>query len=259
MNPFADLTNAQLRSLHAAFQHGSLKYGVTAEGLRQQGVSTTQSSLIDLYLKERGLPAAAAVAIIEAVLQTRAAASNLALTQTLVVTGPAIPGADILKTGSRFIDVVQHAKRELMLATFALYQGDQILAPIHDAMKLNPDLRVILILNIPRKYGDMTLSEEIIASFRREFFGKHWPWAERPFAYFFPASLELDHAKRASMHAKFVIADGERCFITSANFTEAAQKKNIEVGVELSETKEASRLTDYIHSLIRNGSLHPLF
>ncbi len=258
MNPFIDLSHSQLKNLDDAFRHGSLKYGVTIEGLLQQGLSTIQATHIDLYLKERGLQAAAAVAIIEAVSQTRAGSVNLALAQTLVVTGPVVPGAEILKTGSRFTEVVQHAKRELMLATFALYQGDQILAPIHEAMKRNPDLRVILILNIPRKYGDTTLSEEIIASFRREFFGKHWQWAERPVVYYFPVSLGLDHAKRASMHAKFVIADGERCFITSANFTEAAQKKNIEVGVELSETKEARKLADYIDSLIRNGILHPL-
>ncbi len=259
MNPFSNLTNVQLRSLHAAFRHGALRYGVTTEGLRREGVSLAQSSLIDLYLREREIPIVAAAAIIEAVLQTRSSAVNLALTQTLVITGPVIPDLEILKTTSRFVEVVQHARHELILATFALYQGDQILAPIHDAMRRDPGLQVILILNIPRKYGDTTLSEEIIASFKRNFFSKHWPWVERPAIYFFPPSLELDPAKRATMHAKFVVADGERCFITSANFTEAAQKKNIEVGVELAEAKEASRLANYIHGLIQNGTLHPIF
>ncbi|MCW1924256.1 DISARM system phospholipase D-like protein DrmC [Luteolibacter arcticus] len=255
MNPFIDLSPTQLQNLHAAFQHGSLKYGVTTEGLIQQGLSTAQSTRIDQFLKERDFPAAAVAAIIEAVSQTRANSTILALAQTLVITGPAIPGEQILSTGSRFIEIVQHAKRELMLATFALYQGDQILAPIHEAMERNHGLEVTLILNIPRRYGDTTLSEEIIASFRNEFFGKHWPWPERPKVYFSPASLHLTVAERSSMHGKFLIADEERCFITSANFTEAAQRRNIEVGVELSGSLEPTKLSGYFKSLIREGKL----
>lgn len=180
---------------------------------------------------------------------------NLALAQTLVVTGPNVNGAEILKTGSRFLEIVQHAKRELILATFALYQGDQILSPVHDAMKRNPDLQVILVLNIPRKYGDTTLSEEIIASFKQEFFTKHWRWPERPKIYFSPASLHIAANERSSMHGKFLIADEERCFITSANFTEAAQTKNIEVGVELSGSSEPAKLSNYFKNLIKEGKL----
>lgn len=63
---------------------------------------------------------------------------------------------------------------------------------------------------------------------------------------------------RASMHAKFVIADEERCFITSANFTEAAQKKNIEVGVELSNSHEPKTLSRYFKQLMSEGKLKQL-
>lgn len=255
MNPFVELSLSQLESLRSAFQNGALKYGANAEGLRQQTLSTLQAQHLDKYLKERDLSPAAAIAIIEAILQTRESGSNLALAQTLVVTGPAVENTEILKTGSRFIEVVQHARRELMLATFALYQGDQILTPIHQAMVQNHRLDVTLILNVPRKYGDTTLTEQVIEAYRRDFLTKHWPWEIRPKVYHFPASLHLKAIERASMHCKFVLADEERCFITSANFTEAAQKKNIEVGVELSGSQEPRALSSYFKALIQTNTL----
>lgn len=255
MNPFVELSLSQLESLRLAFQNGALKYGANAEGLRQQTLSTRQAQHLDKYLKERELSPAASIAIIEAILQTREGSSNLALAQTLVVTGPAVENAEILKTGSRFIEVVQHARRELMLATFALYQGDQILAPIHQALAQNPGLDVTLILNVPRKYGDTTLTEQVIEAYRRDFLTKHWPWELRPKVYHFPPSLHLKASDRASMHCKFVLADEERCFITSANFTEAAQKKNIEVGIELSGSFEPKALGTYFKALIQGGIL----
>lgn len=258
MSPFVELSLSQLQSLRSAFQNGALKYGANAEGLLQQTLSTRQAQHMDKYLKERDLSPAASIAIIEAVLQTRESGSNLALAQTLVVTGPKIKNTEVLKTGSRFIEVVQHARRELMLATFALYQGDQILAPIHQAMVQNPRLDVTLILNVPRKYGDTTLTEQVLEAYRKDFMSKHWPWAPAPKVYHFPASLHLKASDRASMHCKFVLADEERCFITSANFTEAAQTKNIEVGVELCGSYEPKALSGYFKALIHNGVLSRL-
>jgi phosphatidylserine/phosphatidylglycerophosphate/cardiolipin synthase-like enzyme len=73
----------------------------------------------------------------------------------------------------------------------------------------------------------------------------------RPQVYHFPASLHLKASERAAMHCKFVLADEERCFITSANFTEAAQTKNIEVGLELTGSYEPKALSSYFKALIQ--------
>lgn len=255
MNPLVELSSSQLESLRLAFLNGAMKYGSNAEGFRQQALSVHQAQHLDKYLRERELSPSAAIAVIEAILQTREGSSNLALAQTLVLTGPEIENASILKTGSRFIEVVQHARRELMLATFALYQGDQILAPIHEAMMRHPSLDVTLILNVPRKYGDTTLTEQLLESYKRDFLTKHWRWEPRPKVYHFPASLLLKASDRSSMHCKFVLADEERCFITSANFTEAAQTKNIEVGIELSGSYEPKALSAYFKALIQGEVL----
>jgi phosphatidylserine/phosphatidylglycerophosphate/cardiolipin synthase-like enzyme len=255
MNPFVPLAQSNLESLRYGFSHGALKYEMTPGALLHSGANAETAAAISEFVQKRGYSSETIAAIIEAILESRAQAHNVALLQSLVVTGPEVPDLTNLKTGSRFIQVVEHAKNELMLATFALYQGDRILEPIHQAMVRNPELRVTLILNVQRGYGDTTINEDILEKFRLEFRAKNWPWEIKPEVYYYPESLHMDAKSRASMHAKFVIADEERCFITSANFTEAAQKKNIEVGIELTGSHEPKALSRYFKHLIANGCL----
>jgi phosphatidylserine/phosphatidylglycerophosphate/cardiolipin synthase-like enzyme len=253
MNALVQLSKSNLELLRAGFAHGSLKYAVTREGLIQNGAPADVADALAKFISDREFSAEIMVAVIDAVLATRAHSQNVALSQTLVITGPDVPHSETLRTGSRFLQVVEHAKRELMLATFALYRGDQILEPIHQAMIRNPELRVTLILNISRTYGDRTLTSELVEKSRQDFLTKHWPWDRKPAVYYYPASLNLEAQERATMHAKFLIADEERCFITSANFTEAAQKRNIEVGVELANSQEPKALSRYFKQLINEG------
>lgn len=254
-NPLIELGQSNLESLRAGFAQGSLKYGVTREALIKNGAPSAAADAIAEYLEAQQFQPEVVAALIDTILATRAHAHNVALSQSLVVTGPEVANSENLKTGSRFLQIVEHAKHELMLATFALYRGDQILEPIHQAMVRNPDLRVTLILNIPRSYGDRTLADELVEKCRQDFAKKSWPWEPKPAVYYFPESLHLESKQRASMHAKFLIADEERCFITSANFTEAAQQRNIEVGVELANSQEPRALSHYFKGLIEAGHL----
>ena len=48
-----------------------------------------------------------------------------------------------------------------------------------------------------------------------------------------PRSLDAEGPKRASLHAKVVVADERIAFISSANFTEAAQVRNMEHAWEI--------------------------
>ena len=68
----------------------------------------------------------------------------------------------------------------------------------------------------------------------------------------------MNREERACLHAKFVAIDGEIVLITSANFTEAAQKRNIEVGLLFRNTKRARQLTGYFEALRGSHLLHPL-
>jgi phosphatidylserine/phosphatidylglycerophosphate/cardiolipin synthase-like enzyme len=81
------------------------------------------------------------------------------------------------------------------------------------------------------------------------------PDIQRPFD---PRSLETETARRASLHAKCIVVDKGVAFVSSANFTEAAQSKNVEVGVLLRSTAFARRLIEHFEALASEHALAPV-
>ncbi|MCZ2157101.1 MAG: phospholipase D-like domain-containing protein [Bryobacterales bacterium] len=75
-----------------------------------------------------------------------------------------------------------------------------------------------------------------------------------PEIYFDPRSLDTDSKRRAVLHAKCIVIDGRTSFVSSANFTEAAQERNIEVGVLIRSEVVASRLIGFFTALISSGA-----
>ena len=55
------------------------------------------------------------------------------------------------------------------------------------------------------------------------------------------------------MHAKCVVVDGARAFVSSANFTQRGQERNIEVGVLIADASFASYLAGQWLGLINAG------
>jgi phosphatidylserine/phosphatidylglycerophosphate/cardiolipin synthase-like enzyme len=55
-----------------------------------------------------------------------------------------------------------------------------------------------------------------------------------------------------------VVVDGEKAFIGSANFTEAAQLRNIEIGVVTHRPGVASAVERHFEALIEHGHLRAL-
>ena len=60
------------------------------------------------------------------------------------------------------------------------------------------------------------------------------------------------------MHAKCVVIDGAEALVTSANFTEAVQERNIELGLLVDADPVARRIEEHFMSLIRNEMLASL-
>jgi phosphatidylserine/phosphatidylglycerophosphate/cardiolipin synthase-like enzyme len=71
--------------------------------------------------------------------------------------------------------------------------------------------------------------------------------------YYDPRSLEADPRARAALHAKCIVVDRFEVFVSSANFTEAAQERNIEVGMRLRSPVVAERITRFFESLAASG------
>ncbi len=60
------------------------------------------------------------------------------------------------------------------------------------------------------------------------------------------------------MHAKCLVVDLRSVFISSANFTEAAQQRNVEVGLIIDAEQLAERVTRFFSSMLSAGLLSPL-
>jgi phosphatidylserine/phosphatidylglycerophosphate/cardiolipin synthase-like enzyme len=78
-----------------------------------------------------------------------------------------------------------------------------------------------------------------------------------PSIYYDPEARKLG-AKRTKLHAKCVVIDEQFAFVTSANFTEAAQERNIETGVLLEHRAIAEALVERFRRLRETGTLRQM-
>jgi phosphatidylserine/phosphatidylglycerophosphate/cardiolipin synthase-like enzyme len=74
-----------------------------------------------------------------------------------------------------------------------------------------------------------------------------------PDAFYDPRSLDVDLERRVCLHAQCVVVDGRHVVVSSANFTEAAQDRNIEIGLLVRSPRLAARLTGHFDALLDAG------
>ena len=122
--------------------------------------------------------------------------------------------------------------KSVIVAGYAVYQGQRVFQAIAERMNDVPELRVQMFLDIQRAQGDTLAPREIVRRFADRFRTKQWPKDRKlPELFFDPRALEADSLKRACLHAKCVVIDRKDLFVSSANFTEEAQERNVEVGI----------------------------
>ena len=124
-------------------------------------------------------------------------------------------------------------------------------------MDATPDLRVVLLLNIQRKHCDPTNVDGLVRRFADRFWKTDWPGNSRPTVYYDPRSLDLN-GPTAVLHAKALVTDDESVFITSANLTEAALDRNIEIGLLVRDRALAKSVVSHFRELIDRDLLRLL-
>ncbi len=259
------LTKLSDRSLHRlleALNSGLLTSPFSSLTLSQLVPQEQSLSLLDELrgLQQSGLTAPLLAALIRILLQQREQHRSETGRLELVMTGPEPPGAMIRDTGVVVRQMFLNATQSICICGFAVYQGKDIFQSLANRMLSVPDLTVRMYLNIERPYGDSAPTDTLIAKFQQRFRETQWPKDVRlPDVYFDPRALEHEEAgKSACLHAKFVIADSHHVFISSANFTEAAQQRNIEAGILSENASLAGDLRLHFQSLIDHGHLKRL-
>lgn len=151
----------------------------------------------------------------------------------LVWTGPERDGTATRDTAIVVRELFQAAEHEVVVAGYALYNARRILQPLAERMHALPELRVRLIVNIASEQN--VSAEQSLAGFAQRFKSRYWPKTRLPSVFYDSRAFDARPERRAVMHAKCVIVDGKRCFLGSANLTEAAQERNIELGVIIND------------------------
>lgn len=174
---------------------------------------------------------------------------------SLVWTGPETDGTRNRDTKIVVRELFAKAKTSVIVAGFAVYQGREVFSALAESMKLKPNLSVSFYLNIQRTYGDTSASDQIVRQFADKFKNKDWPGTRMPKVFYDPRSVAPSKGKNAVLHAKVVIVDRQFTFVSSANFTEAAQERNIEAGVLIDSAEFANQLQGHFEALEQNRTL----
>jgi len=175
----------------------------------------------------------------------------------LVWSGPEVPGLHARDTRRVYEELLGSAERSVWASTYAFFDGPRAFEVLARRMDARPELRVTLLLNIQRKRGDTTAAEHLVRRFADRFWTTDWPGSSRPSVYYDPRALDLE-GPGGVLHAKAVVADDEAVFVTSANLTEAALERNIELGLLVRDRALAASVSSHFRGLIDRGLLHPL-
>lgn len=250
------LPTVSLRSLATSLRDGPLSLGLTKYALAQIVSSSAAAVQVCLEnLLKQGMTFQHVAVLVDAIADTRDRAADPSLLFELVLSGPDVPGVPTADTAATMQMLLEEAKEEVLLVGYAVHNGQLLFERLATRMRQASSLRATFCLEIQRKHGDTSLASEIVRRFAQEFRSKHWPWPELPELYYDTRSLAETGQQRSSLHAKCVVIDRSVAFITSANFTEAAQRRNIEAGVLVRYRPFVERLTAYFEALRAAGQL----
>ncbi len=175
----------------------------------------------------------------------------------LVWSGPEVPGLHARDTRRVYEELLGSARASLWASTYVFFDGPKAFEVLARRMDAVPELRVTLLLNIQRRRGDTTAAEHLVRRFADRFWATDWPGAARPAVFYDPGAIDPE-APGGVLHAKAVVTDEEAVFVTSANLTEAALERNIELGLLVRDRALAASVVGHFQRLIDRGLLLPL-
>jgi phosphatidylserine/phosphatidylglycerophosphate/cardiolipin synthase-like enzyme len=173
----------------------------------------------------------------------------------LVWSGPEVDSASTRDTGVVVRELFAEARHSVLVAGFAVWQGKHVFKVLADRMDADAGLVVRMFLNVARPHGDDRSEAEILRRFAEEFRQHEWSGQRLPRVFFDPRAVTLGAGPKTSLHAKCIVVDDERTLVTSANFTEAAQERNIEAGVLITDPIFARSLRAQFETLVARGML----
>lgn len=256
-----DLPAATLLELGHALRQGTLRHGVTAGLLAPfAGSRAGDMAMVMRELTEAGCSPDVLGRMCH-VLHTAKSRSDTAEASVFpVLSGPDVPGTPVVSTPMMVRALFEEAQRDVIVASYVFVESREILAPLAAKMDADPSFRVRVIVDLSHRKQHAQEPLPIVANrFKSGFFREQWPGSRHPELWHDPRVFLTNERKNTGvMHAKAVIIDDSAALITSANFTEAAQNRNIEAGIMLRGHPAIARLRGYFDGMIKSGILRPV-
>ncbi len=247
--PFDTASATTLRALANGLRHA--RAGSSVSGMSLNRICPCPGALAAelMSLSAEGMAATHLALLLDARADAVDGRSATASSTELVWTGPEGVASYCRDTSVVVRELFASAERSVLVSTFVLRQATSLLAPLAARMTERPDMTVQVFLHVGRPYRDARHESELLREcadgFRRE-----WPGDRLPEVFYDPRGLAVDSADQATWHAKCVVVDDERAFVTSANFTEWAQQRNVEAGVLIRDSQFASQLRRQFTGLV---------
>lgn len=253
-------TPRALDALAIALREGQLRQTVT-RGLVENAIGAEATRLYPALAAaaSAGCPSAVLADVCEAfarMLKDKAAERDRT---DLVLSGPDVPGVHVVDTATVARSLFREAKKEVIVCSYVVFLDKEFFAELAQRHDGDPALRVRLIVDVSHVRQEKNEPMALAANrFRQRFLENCWVGERSPDLYHDPRGFADAAEKRGVMHAKVIIIDEDAALVTSANFTAAAQRRNIEAGVLFRDPHQARRLRNYFDGLIATGLLAPI-
>lgn len=157
-----------------------------------------------------------------------------------------VPRVDLVWTGPEALvstardtlvvvrELFENAQKSVLIGGYAFDHGKDIFAPLHMVM------------------AERGVETTMFVDSAEGFLEENWPFGEPlPEIYFDPRTAVAQ--AKCSLHAKCIVVDEAKALVTSANFTDRGQTRNIEMGVLVDDPGLATRLVHQRRGLIESG------
>jgi phosphatidylserine/phosphatidylglycerophosphate/cardiolipin synthase-like enzyme len=248
-----EATSADLDALAQCLLDGRIPERFSAGSIQIAGFNDGAVRFLERF---RGVdPKAVAWMLQRLAKERREADDRYAGLARLVWSGAAEDDGAIRDTRVVLDDLFRRAERHVLLSTYVIYDGTTVFRALAERARSVPGLAIDFYVNLPSKTGLDDDEAKDVSEFLDTFTRFHWPAdVPMPAIYFDPETRKVG-SERWSLHAKCVVVDERWAFVTSANFTEAAQERNIEAGVLLDHPGIAEALAGRFRALREAGKL----
>lgn len=164
----------------------------------------------------------------------------------LVWTGPVTGMVPIRHTAQVLTGLIDEARQRLFLVSFVAYHVGSVVDALKRAIARGVQVQVLL--EQSQEHGGH-LTVDSIAMLQHHLTGAHiYEWDK----------TTAGAAPTASVHAKCAVADGAVAFVTSANLSEAAMERNMELGILLRGGQVPDQLDRHLSALATTKQIRAL-